>query len=61
MMTYATSSPAATTGGGQGNNHIPVSLYPLPLFTLSSYHFPTLSSAAFICTLKPRENDGNIY
>lgn len=26
MMTYATSSPAATTGGGQGNNHIPVSV-----------------------------------
>lgn len=25
MMTYATSSPAATTGGGQGNNNIPVS------------------------------------
>lgn len=26
MMTYATSSPAATTGGGQGNNNIPVSV-----------------------------------
>lgn len=49
MMTYATSSPAATTGGGQGNNHIPVSFYSLPLFTLSSYHFPTLSSVA--CTI----------
>lgn len=28
MMAYATSSPAATTGGGQGNNNIPVSLSP---------------------------------
>lgn len=26
MMAYATSSPAATTGGGQGNNNIPVSV-----------------------------------
>lgn len=51
MMTYATSSPAATTGGGQGNNNIPVSF---PLFSffllLIALSFGTLWSVA--CTLE---------
>lgn len=41
MMTYATSSPAATTGGGQGNNNIPVSVQRCSAFSL---HRPAFSA-----------------
>lgn len=52
MMAYATSSPAATTGGGQGNHHIPVSfiLVPCSLIFLSiSRHCHLL----LVLSLKP--------
>lgn len=61
MMTYATSSPAATTGAGQGNNNIPVSF---PLFPFSFLLIRPIVWDIVVCclysTLNQRKNDGNV-
>ena len=53
MMTYATSSPAATTGAGQGNNNIPVSfpLFPFSFFSYPPYYLRYCGLSSVVCTL----------